>query len=285
MIYEVIIIGAGPSGIAAAIQLKRFGISPVIIEKNAIGGLLRNANLVENYLGFPNGISGLELVNLMHLQLKKYDIDFVQEEVLDISFLNNEKKFEIKTNSKNYKSNYVILSTGTKPKNADFEIDADVENKVFYEVYNILNVKNKDICIVGAGDAALDYALNLAKNNKVQILNKSSKIKAIPLLINRAKEAKNVKYIENVSIQRLEKVNVTNKIKVVTKKDDNLVCDYVLIAIGREQNIELYKEEFKDNDKFFVVGDAKNGILRQTAIAVGNGLEAAQKIFNKLNLE
>ena len=82
----VAIIGAGPAGITAAIQLKRYGLSPMLFEKEAIGGLLRNANWVENYPGFPNGISGLKLTRLMAQQLKTVGVEGFFEEVLELDY-------------------------------------------------------------------------------------------------------------------------------------------------------------------------------------------------------
>ena len=80
------IIGGGPAGIACAIQLNRYGWEPVIFEKDALGGLLRNANLVENYLGFPFGISPDYLLESFEKHLLKYEIDIRYEEVIEVSF-------------------------------------------------------------------------------------------------------------------------------------------------------------------------------------------------------
>ena len=86
---KIVIIGGGPSGIACAIQLIRYGYNPVIIEKNEPGGLLRNANLVENYPGFPNGISGIDLSHIFVEQLNRFGVELISDEVISLDYAEN----------------------------------------------------------------------------------------------------------------------------------------------------------------------------------------------------
>ena len=108
----VAIIGAGPAGITAAIQLKRYGLSPMLFEKEAIGGLLRNANWVENYPGFPNGISGLKLTRLMAQQLKTVGVEGFFEEVLELDYA--KEVFTLETPKQRVVLRHVIVATGTE---------------------------------------------------------------------------------------------------------------------------------------------------------------------------
>src|SRR4030043_1234586 len=85
-VEDVIIIGAGPAGIATAIQLKRYGVHPLLFERGQVGGLLRNANLVENYPGFPRGISGTMLVKLFVSHAQNLNISIAYEEVIDLVY-------------------------------------------------------------------------------------------------------------------------------------------------------------------------------------------------------
>ena len=185
---DVIIIGVGPAGIATAIQLKRYGIVPLLLEKNETGGLLRNANLVENYPGFPGGISGLALVNLFEKQLAENSIRVIFEETTELDLKDN--LFTVATSRRVYYSRIMVVASGTKPKKSGIsEAAEEVKDKIFYEVYPLLKVKGKKIVIVGAGDAAFDYALNLGKNNEVVILNRSRTTKCLPLLKERVRLA------------------------------------------------------------------------------------------------
>ena len=130
---QVIIIGAGPAGLATAFQLKRYGVHPVVFEREQIGGLLRNANLVENYPGFPQGISGLELVDLFIRQSKNLGIDVTYEEVIELDY--ELGSFQVRTRRQSYASRLVVIATGTKPLHfKNLPIPDELADKVFYEV-------------------------------------------------------------------------------------------------------------------------------------------------------
>jgi|AntAceMinimDraft_16_1070373.scaffolds.fasta_scaffold26220_2 thioredoxin reductase len=279
---DIIIIGGGPAGIATAIQLKRYNINLLIIEKNTLGGLLKNAFKVENYLGFPEGIKGEVLVKLIQQHCKKYKIDVFYDEVIDIDYDN---KFIVKTKTKEFESKIVVIASGTKPK----AIKNYNSDKIFYEVYKIKNVKDKTIGIIGAGDAAFDYALTLAKNNKVLIFNHNEKNKCNPVLFEICKNNNTIKiyYNRNLdSLQILEK-----KIKVVFQHKkilENYLTDYIIFAIGRKPQLNFFHNPIKeklnyltDNDKLFIIGDVANGIARQASIAAGDGIKTAMIIKDK----
>ena len=182
---DVAIIGAGPAGLSAAVQLKRYNTDILLFEKNLVGGLLRNANLVENYPGFGDGSSGIELVEQFSRHLDKTGLKVNYEEVKEIDY--SKDKFFVKTNNKNTACKIVVIATGTKPqKIPGLKITEEICKLIFYEIYPILKVQNKNIAIIGAGDAAFDYALNLARFNKVTILNRGNETSCLSLLWERA---------------------------------------------------------------------------------------------------
>ena len=287
---DVTIIGAGPAGIAAAIQLKRYGITPVVLERDSIGGLLRNANLVENYPGFPEGIPGLELVDLFEEQVKRASLDIRREEVVSVGFEGG--VFLVETTGARFQTHILVAASGTKPRRFDdLEIHPELEDKVFYEVYPLLGERGKEVAIVGAGDAAFDYALNLSRKNRVTILNRTNELKCLPLLWERALENSNIKYLENTEIKKLR----TKSGKAMTLECTGpnglfeLEVDYLIGAIGREPNLDFLSsavagqiEGLRSQGILFLIGDVKNEIFRQTSIAVGDGVMAAMQIANNL---
>lgn len=279
---DIIIIGGGPAGIATAIQLKRYNINLLIIEKNTLGGLLKNAFKIENYLGFPNGIKGEVLVKLIQQHCEKYKIDVFYDEVIDIDYDN---KFIVKTKTKEFESKIAVIASGTKPK----AIKNYNSDKIFYEVYKIKDIKDKTIGIIGAGDAAFDYALTLAKNNKVFIFNRSKKNKCNPVLFEICRNNNAIKIYYNRSLDFLQVLE--KKIKVVfqhKKKLENYLTDYIIFAIGRKPQLKFLHNPIKeklnyltDNHKLFIIGDVANGIARQASIAAGDGIKTAMIIKDK----
>jgi thioredoxin reductase (NADPH) len=289
-IEKVIIIGGGPAGITAAIQLARYGIKSVIIEKNSIGGLLLNANLIENYPGFPDGIAGTALVELFAKQLDKHKIDICNEIVFELDY--KDSCFEIKTPKNTYKSQIVLIATGTQPNEINsVEIPTDTITHVFYEVYPLLDKSDKTIAIVGAGDAAFDYALNLARHNSVSIFNRGEDVKCLDLLKRRADESENISYRDNISVAKI-KSGTSSNLRIYCNqqgKSFKLDVDYLIFAVGRNpaldflsNNLIEQRAKLEKVGLLHFAGDIKHGIYRQTAIAAGDGLMVAMKIYKKL---
>ena len=279
-IIDVIIIGAGPAGIACAIQLKRYNIDSIVLEKDKIGGLLRNAYLVENYIGFPNGIHGKILAQLMKKQSQTSKIDVKYEIVEAVELF--EDTFSVKTNKNLYHSKYLVIASGTKPIVPNVLIVRDdINDKVFYDIFKLGPIKNKDIVIIGAGDCAFDYALNLSEFNQVTLLNRNDRIKALPILQERCSSSSNIQYLEKISVLKIESVN--NQLLLICNNSEKLTADYLLIAIGRESNLDFIKNDLLNNLKVFQIGDVKNRQFRQTSIAVGDGSFTAMNINKILN--
>lgn len=287
-LHDIIIIGAGPAGISCAIQLKRYGLNPLIIEKDSVGGLLRNANLVENYLGF-SGISGIDLIKNFEKQLDYNDVKVTYDFVNQVKFLDD--VFTLTTNKTKYRTKYLIIASGTIAKKLDNNIiDKNAESLVFSEVFHLLDKKDKNIAIIGAGDAAFDYAINLSSDNHVTVFNKGINIKSLPLLFERFKKIDNLEYINNHSLLSAKKVD--NKLKLIFESEGVEIVknfDYLLTAIGRVSNRSFLDKTIDDNlekltnqGKLYFIGDVKNGLFRQTSIATGDGIRAAMECFFKI---
>ena len=290
-IKDVLIIGAGPAGIAAGMQLKRYGLEPVLLERAEIGGLLKNANLVENYPGFPGGISGPALVKLFERQVSDLSLGIHYQEVTKLD-IEKGHYFLAETRKSVYYSRRVVVATGTQPRRfQDFEIPEELNRHIFYEVYPLLDTSGKEIAIVGAGDAAFDYALNLAWRNKVTILNHGRGLKCLPLLWERTKAESQIEYRENTAITSIKPHPISGILLECTTPAGlvSLQADYLIGAIGREPYLDFISEriidltpELEQQGLLYFIGDVKNGLYRQTSISVGDGVRAAMNIYWKL---
>lgn len=287
---EVIIIGAGPAGLATALQLKRYGINPLIFERDQIGGLLHNANLVENYPGFPGGISGPELVRIFKDHVRVNSLRIKPKNVDGLT--HHDGVFQVVTSDRSFQARIVVIATGTKPRIfTDFEIPDDTRELIFYEIYPLLDRKEQRIAIVGAGDAAFDYALNLGKRNDVLVLNRGEEISCLPLLWERAKDIPSITYLPNISISRLESNPGHDMLLECSTPDGpkSIQVDMLIGAIGRDAQLDFISGQFSkkaiqlvSHGDLYYVGDVTNGLYRQTAIAVGDGILAAMKIYRRL---
>lgn len=290
VVEEVIIIGAGPAGLAAAIQLKRYGINPLIFERHQAGGLLRNANLVENYPGFPRGITGPRLVKLFASQARNLKIDLLFEEVTGLAY--EKGVFEVLTGQNRYASRVVVIATGTRPVQfTDLPLAGDTAGCIYYEVYDLLPVVGKHVAIIGGGDAAFDYALNLGRRNRVTILNRGNSPKCLPLLAQRVKLVPEITCLDNIHVSGLKKDELPGLLVDCQTGSGALQfrADYLVVAISREPQLDFLSAEFlqradslEQQGLLHWIGDVRNGIFRQTSIAVGDGVLAAMKIYRHL---
>ena len=327
---KIIIIGTGPAGITAAIQLTRCGLKPVLLEKDRVGGLLWNANLVENYPGFPNGIPGPKLVALFNKQMQRIGVEVTYDEVVHLDCISlrsalsvsegqrsnlrdNDEIFVVETRCSCYHARFVVVASGTKPCLPEIEIAPQARERVFSEVVPLLNVSGKHIAILGAGDAAFDYALNLAsRGNTVTILNHSHEAKCLPMLWERAQANLAITYHIQTAVQNVEADDLTGRLRLSCTSTNHpllptghwlLVTDYLLFAIGREPQLDFLSDKIRQilngereensnisadsalsavNNRLFFVGDVVNGPFRQAAIAAGDGLRAAMQIYAQI---
>jgi thioredoxin reductase len=279
----VVIIGAGPAGMTAAIQLRRYGIPFVLLEKERVGGLLWNANLVENYPGFPAGVSGPKLAQIIERQARRIGVRVLQEHVLRVATLDNKKyTHTIHTNINNYTTAHLIIASGTKPRPTPIHIPAECSERVHSDVWPLLKGSGQQIVIVGGGDAAFDYALNLTKNrNSVTILNRGRDVKCLGLLWERARANPAIAYRAGCPVSGVEAGGTAGRLRVWCEAGESLEADALLFAIGRVPQVDFLSTELltRAHPGLHFVGDVKNGLYRQAAIAAGDGLRAAMEIY------
>ena len=292
-VRDAAVIGAGPAGIAASIYLKRAGIDVVLIEHGEIGGLLRSANLVENYPGFPDGISGLKLVSLFREQLESVRIRPVNRMVESIEAVKG--RFRIETDSGPILAKNVLVGTGTRPKELRLEgAEGPASKRICYDVNSL--PKDGRVLIIGGGDAAFDYALNLDAKGREVIIVMRSKPNCLQLLLDRAKKERIV-IARGCAPQSVRMKQGRIELSCCSGERTRVFeGNLILIAVGRVANTEVLfglPKKFKVKGRgpetnirgLYLIGDVLGGSYRQTGIAVGSGVLAAMMVQDSMRKE
>jgi thioredoxin reductase (NADPH) len=240
--FDIIIIGSGPAGLAAAIYAKRAGLKTVVIEKLVAGGQMNLTNSVENYPGFDN-VTGTDLVGRMFEQVKKLGVEFIFDEIQSVDLLNK----QVFLCDAVYESSAVIIACGAGPRKTGAKNEQKfLDNGVHYCALCDGNFyKNKDVVMVGGGNSAVEDAIYLAAICKsVTVVNLTHEFNAQKILTDSLYERKNVKNIyhghsvtEICGENKVESVKIKN---LTTKEVTEINCDGVFVAIGRVPNIDLF---------------------------------------------
>jgi len=294
MTLPVAIIGAGPAGIAAAVQLRRGGIDFLIFEGGVIGGLLNEAQRVENFPGIPGGLPGRTLAARLKRQLDASGIRVQMSSVLHLSF--RDGAFAIRTGKGVRQAARTILACGSTPIAAGPPLDPErLRGRLFASVLPLLKARGEAIAVIGGGDAACDYALNLAARNQVHVLVRSSRPRALPLLLERCRRHRNIIIHENCRLIRVETRGgmaevVLKTLNPLDGSRGEIACRRILTAIGRAPALQFLDPALRSSlsklgkkKKIYLAGDVGNGRFRQAAIAAADGLRAAMEIQEEVS--
>lgn len=270
------VIGAGPAGLAASIQAVRCGLSIAVFERAKIGGQANAANWIENFPGFPKGISGRDLMQLFMEQALSYGIKIHKEEIKHIKSLSN--GFALKSDCHNFFARTVIIAAGLKPKTLDLPGEESLAGRyVFsYEDPKHIPHKQKNVIVIGDGDAAFDQALHYShKAKKVSIAMKHNSPQCAAILAERAKKAGINILPRHIAKSLNHKNNSATILFECPKKTKNVFVDIIVICVGKKQSIDFMPSEIQKSKGVFWAGDCRLGHMGHIAIACGDGIKAA----------
>jgi thioredoxin reductase (NADPH) len=292
MAYDVIIIGGGPAGLSAAIYASRARLKTLILEKIGCGGQMTMTDLLENYPGFNEGISGFELAVKLEKQARNFGAEIVYSEVAAVK---RETSKKVITANCAYETKTVIIAAGTHSKKMNIPGESEFIGRgvSFCAVCDAPFYRGKNVLVVGGGDSAVEEAVYISKFAKnVTVVYRRNRLRAAKILQERMKLYPNIAVIYD-SVPReifgrdsVEKVTITN---IKTNENKDLVIDGVFVFTGLIPNtlflsgVALDKTGYIITDEnmntssfgIFACGDIRKKQLRQVVTAVSDGTQAA----------
>ena len=296
-IFDVIIIGSGPAGYTAGIYTSRANLKVVLFEGMQPGGQLTITNEIENFPGFPIGISGNEIMPLMKKQAEKFGTLVLPETITKVNF--SERPFTLLSSSnKEYQAKSVIIATGATARMLG------IPSEETYWGVGISSCatcdgffyRNKEVFVVGGGDTAMEDALYLANlASKVTIIHRRQEFRASKIMIDRAKAHPKINFILDSVIEEYvggikEKFKSLTGVKLRNTKTNEITehnIDGVFLAIGHTPNTMLFKGQLELTEEgylrtkgkssytniagVFACGDVQDPVYRQAISAAGSG--------------
>ncbi|MEC1581182.1 thioredoxin-disulfide reductase [Bacillus subtilis] len=296
-IYDVIIIGAGPAGMTAAVYTSRANLSTLMIERGIPGGQMANTEDVENYPGFES-ILGPELSNKMFEHAKKFGAEYAYGDIKEV--VDGKEYKVVKAGSKEYKARAVIIATGAEYKKIGVPGEKELGGRgvSYCAVCDGAFFKGKELVVVGGGDSAVEEGVYLTRfASKVTIVHRRDKLRAQSILQARAFDNEKVDFLWNKTVKEIHeengKVGNVTLVDTVTGEESEFKTDGVFIYIGMLplskpfENLGITNEEgyIETNDRMetkvegiFAAGDIREKSLRQIVTATGDGSIAAQSV-------
>lgn len=288
----VAIIGGGIAGMTAAVQLRRLGASPLLFESGSIGGLLHHASRIDNYPGFPEGISGPALAARLTEQVRRFKVHIEPVRVERLAWSARKGAFKLDTEEQTYLADRVIVASGTRPRPYPPARRATktVRGRFFDSIAPLRGKRDLRVAVIGASDAAYDYALSLAGSNRVWLLARSDRSRAIAPLAAAAEAHPSLSIEYGVTVQSFSIRQGALRIGGVRLgKHFTLEVDAVLTAIGRDPEMTFLPPrlrplipELEAAGRLWMAGDVVRGRMRQASIAAGDGMRAAMELWEQL---
>ena len=295
--YKVAIMGSGPAGLTAALYAARANLEPLVFEGPEAGGQLTTTTDVENFPGFPNGIMGPELMDLMREQSKRFGAQCVQKAVTAVDF--SKRPFRILTGDEQILASTFIVSSGATARMLGLPSEREL---LGYGVSTCATCdgfffRDKELVVVGGGDSAMEESIFLTKfATRVTVIHRRDKLRASVIMQRRARENEKIDFIWNGIVEDVlgsRESGVTGvRIKdIVTGESYVKECQGMFVAIGHTPNSEIFRGQLEMDDNgylitrnstsettvagVFAAGDIQDTRYKQAITAAGSGCMAA----------
>lgn len=299
--YDVIVIGAGPGGLTAALYASRANLSVLILDRGLYGGQMNNTDAIDNYPGFSE-IKGPELGEKMYNSIMKFGSEFEYGDVQSVSVQGNEKI--VRTDTAEYSTQALIIATGADHRHLNVPGEEEYSGKgvSYCAVCDAAFFKDEDIAVIGGGDSAIEEGIYLAQSAKsVTVVHRRDQLRAQPTLQKRAFANDKIHFIWNGITKSID--GDGNRVTGITYADKEtgtekkLAVRGVFIYVGVNPQTQPFKDLGITDDQgwiptdehmrtkadgIFALGDVRAKDLRQIANAVGDGSIAGQQAYNYL---
>ena len=288
--YEVLVIGAGPAGMTAAIYAARAGYKTVILEHGVPGGQAATTDMIENYPGFPEGISGPELMMKFFEQTQTFGVEMIYEQVQSMDVTGDIKK--VVTDKQTIEAKAVVIASGAKPRTLGVANEGRLRGRgvSYCATCDGFFFRDQPVAVVGGGDTAVEEAMYLTKMcSSVTLIHRRDELRANKLAQSRAFANEKLTIIYDTVVDDIVGEDKVTQLKLRNKKTDEtstLDVNGVFIFVGYLPNASFLPAELEVNEQgyiitdeematnvpgVFAVGDVRQKKLRQVTTAVGDG--------------
>lgn len=292
--YDVVIVGGGPAGLSAGIYTARARLSSLLIEKMVAGGWIINAGLVENYPGFPQGITGSELAQSMEQQAAKFGLETLTAEVTGLELKGKRKV--VKTTEGDIVAKAAIIAGGSDRVKLGVPGEEEFTGKgvAYCAICDGAFYRDLPVAVVGGSNVAINEALELCKfAAKVTVIHRRQELRATKILQERAFAEPKIEFLWNTVVEAIEGEEVVKSLRlrnVLTGEKSVLKVSGIFVAVGFKPSTDYLKGVLSldangaiiTNEKMetsvpgiFAAGDIRSNSIRQTIAAAGDGAVAA----------
>ncbi len=272
--HDLIIIGAGPAGLAAALYAGRFRLKTLIFEKMSAGGQIILSSEIENYPGFPGGISTYDLIERFKKQIQGLGLTIENEEVLEAK--TGAKSCAVKAGDKVYEAKSLIIATGARPKH----LGVPGEERFIGRGVSYCGTcdgplfRDKDIIAIGGGDRAMEEAIFLSGYaRQVHLVHRRSEFRASKILVEKAKAAANINFVLDSVVKEISGENKVEKVKIKnikTGSEATIACQGVFVFVGIEPNTAFLKNMLEMDEAGFIMTDQDMRTSKEGIFACGD---------------
>jgi thioredoxin reductase (NADPH) len=293
-IRKIIIIGSGPAGLTAAIYAARANLNPLVFAGGLYGGQLMLTSDVENYPGFPEAITGPELMERFRAQAERFGAEIHNEDVTKVDFSGNRRRVWV--HEREYEAESIVVATGASSLWLGLDSEARLRGRGVSTCATCDGAffKDKEILVVGGGDSALEEALFLTHfGSRVTVVHRRGQLRASKIMQDRAKKHPKIHFIWNSAVTDVlgdRKVNGVMLRDTITGAISERATDAVFVAIGHVPNTDIFSGQLTLDERgyivapdgvktnvegVFVAGDVQDIHYRQAVTAAGLGCRAA----------